>query len=114
MRVVQWLLLVASVAGLVWTGVLAGFGTLQDADTPQVGGVAVALILLVGGVGLGLLLALLCRFAAAGAARRRAEAVDERLRGAVAEVSHELVVDPVEIELAAYTAVRNGLARALA
>ncbi len=113
-RVVQWLLLVASVAGLVWTGVLAGFGTLQDADTPQVGGVAVALILLVGGVGLGLLLALLCRFAAAGAARRRAEAVDERLRGAVAEVSHELVVDPVEIELAAYTAVRNGLARALA
>lgn len=113
-RLVQWLLLVASVAGLVWTGVLAGSGTLQDADPPEVAGVALALVLLVGGVGLGLLLALLCRFAVAGAARRRAEAADERLRGAVAEVSHELVVDPVEIELAAYTAVRNALARALA
>jgi GTPase Era involved in 16S rRNA processing len=113
-RVVQWLLVAASLAGLVWTGVLAGSGRLQDADTPQVAGVAFALVLLGGGIVLGLLLALICRFAAARAARRRAEAADERLRGAVAEVSHELVVDPVEIELAAYAAVRNGLARALA
>lgn len=113
-RVLQWLLLLASLAGLVWTGVLAGSGKLQDADTLQVAGVALALVLLVGGIGLGLLLALVSRIGVAGAARRRAEATDERLRGAVAEVSHELVVDPVEIELAAYTAVRNGLARALA
>ncbi|MDI6911629.1 GTPase [Nocardioides sp.] len=113
-RVVHWLLLAASVVGLVWTGVLAGSGKLQDNDTPQIAGVALALVLLVGGVGLGLLLALLCRIGVARAARRRAEAADERLRGAVAEVSHELVVDPVEIELAAYTAVRNGLTRALA
>ena len=113
-RVLQWLLVAASLAGLVWTGVLAGSGTLQDADTPQVAGVALALVLLGGGVVLGLLLALVCRFGVAGTARRRAEAADARLRGAVAEVSHELVVDPVEIELAAYTAVRTGLSRALA
>ena len=113
-RVVQWLLVVATLVGLGWTGVLAGSGKLQDADTPQVAGVAVAVVLLVGGVVLGLLLGLACRLVVGGTARRRAEAADERLRGAVAEVSHELVVDPVEIELAAYTAVRNGVSRALA
>ncbi|HEY0952986.1 GTPase [Nocardioides sp.] len=113
-RVVQWLLLAAGLAGLVWTGVLAGTGKLQDSDTPQVAGVALALVLLVGGIVLGVLLGLGCRIAARKVARQRAEDADERLRGAVAEVSHELVVDPVEIELAAYTAVRNGLSRALA
>jgi hypothetical protein len=55
-----------------------------------------------------------CRLAVSAAARGRADRVDTALRGAVAEVSHELVVDPVEIELAAYTAVRSGLSRALA
>jgi GTPase Era involved in 16S rRNA processing len=111
--VVQWLLLLAGLAGLVWTGVLLGSDGLDDPDTPQVGGVALALVLLVGGLGLGILLGLLCRLAVAGAARRRAVEVEQRLRGAVAEVSHELVADPVEIELAAYTAVRGGLARVL-
>ncbi len=113
-RVVQWLLLLAALGGLVWTGVLAGSGKLQDADTPQVAGVALALVLLVGGLVLGILLGLGCRLLVARTARARAEQADQRLRGAVAEVSHELVVDPVEIELAAYTAVRNGLSRALA
>lgn len=113
-RVVQWLLLLAALGGLGWTGVLAGTGRLQDADTPQVAGVAWAVVLLVGGVVLGVALWLVCRLLVARAARARAEETDERLRGAVAEVSHELVVDQVEIELAAYTAVRNGLTRALA
>ncbi|MGB0100819.1 MAG: GTPase [Nocardioides sp.] len=113
-RVVQWLLLAAAVSGLVWTGVLLGSGRLSDPDTPQVGGVALALILLVGGIGLGIVVGLLSRLAASGAARRRAESADQRLRDAVAEVSHELVVAPVETELAAYTAVRTGLGRAQA
>lgn len=113
-RVVQWLLVLASLAGLVWTGVLAGSGKLQDADTPQVAGVALALVLLVGGIVLGIVLGLVCRLLVARTARARADEADHRLRGAVAEVSHELVVDQVEIELAAYTAVRNGLSRALA
>lgn len=112
-RVVQWLLLLAGLGGLVWTAVLAGSGTLQDSDTPQVAGVAWALVLLIGGLVGGIGLGLVCRLLVAKAARARADEADERLRGAVAEVSHELVVDQVEIELAAYTAVRNGLSRAL-
>ncbi|WP_243057886.1 GTPase [Nocardioides sp. SR21] len=113
-RVLQWLLLAAAVGGLVWTGVLAATGKLQDADTPQVAGVALALVLLVGGLVLGIVIGLGCRLAVAGVARRRAEDADQRLREAVREVSHELVVDPVEVELAAYTSVRTALGKALA
>ncbi|GAB2444869.1 50S ribosome-binding GTPase [Nocardioides hungaricus] len=113
-RLLQWLLLAAAVAGLVWTGVLLGSGKLSDPDTPQVAGVALALVLLVGGLGLGILLGVVSRLGVAGTARRRAESADERLRAAVADVSHELVVAPVEAELQAYTAVRTGVERARA
>jgi GTP-binding protein EngB required for normal cell division len=113
-RVVQWVLLVAAVAGLVWTGVLLGTGKLGDPGTPQVGGVDVALVLLVGAVVLGIVLGIVGRVAARAVARRRAEDADTRLRAAVADVAHELVVTPVETELAAYTSVRAALARALA
>jgi antitoxin component of RelBE/YafQ-DinJ toxin-antitoxin module len=112
-RVLQWLLLLAGVVGLVWTGVLLGSGGVGDPDAPQVGGVALALVLLVGGLALGIVLGLVARLGVARAARRRAADADQRLRAAVAEVSHELVVDPVEIELAAYATVRTSLDRAL-
>jgi len=112
-RLLQWLLVVASIAGLVWTGVLAGSGKFEDPDTLEVAGVPLALVLLVGGVVLGILIGLVCRLAVAGVAHRRAAAADQRLRVAVREVSHELVVDPVEVELAAYTGVRTALAQAL-
>lgn len=111
-RVLQWLLLAAAVGGLGWTGVLLGLGTLQDSDTPQVAGVAVALVLLVGGAVVGLVLGLLSRLFVARMARHRAAAADVRLRQAVNEVTHELVVEPVEAELMAYTTVRNGLTKA--
>jgi hypothetical protein len=113
-RVLQWLLLVGAVAGLAWTGVLLGTGKLGAASTPHAGGVAVALVLLVGSVLLGVVLGVVGRVAAGAVARRRAEAADARLRAAVADVSRELVVAPVEAELAAYTAMRAALARALA
>lgn len=113
-RLVQWVLLGASVAGLVWTGVLLGSGKMSDPDTAQVGGVALALVLLVGGLGLGLLLGLVARLGVAGTARARAADADQRMRSAVSEVSHELVVAPVEAELQAYTAVRSGVDRARA
>jgi hypothetical protein len=70
-------------------------------------------ILLLGGVLLGLLLALLGRFLVSATARSRARAADRRLRSAIASVAEELVVTPVRAELAAYDTVREGLARAL-
>ena len=46
-------------------------------------------------------------------ARSRARAADKRLRDAISEVSEELVVEPIEAELASYATVREGLATAL-
>ncbi len=113
-RVLQWLLLLAAVAGLGWTAALAGLGQLDDPATIEVGGVALAIVLLVGGVVIGLVLGLVCRLLVARMARNRAARADERLRDGVNAVTHELVVEPVEVELAAYATVRDGLARARA
>jgi len=113
-RVLQWLLLLTAVAGLGWTAALAGLGRLDDPDTIEVGGVALAIVLLVGGVVIGLVLGLVCRILVAKMARNRAARADERLREGVNAVTHELVVEPVEVELAAYATVRDGLARARA
>jgi hypothetical protein len=96
----------------VWTGVLLGTGGLSDA--PELLGAPLALVLLIGGLVLGIVLAVVARIAVARAARARAQRADERLREAVDGVTHELVIEPVEVELAAYAAVRDGLARALA
>ncbi|GAA5154594.1 hypothetical protein GCM10023340_38420 [Nocardioides marinquilinus] len=110
-RLLQWLLLLAAVAGLVWTVVAAVSGGLGD--TPQVVGLALPLVLLVGGVVLGVVVAVACRGAADRAARARAEAADERLRDAVHRASEEVLVEPVRAELASHAAVRTHLAATL-
>jgi len=112
MRVLQWLLLLAAVAGGVWTVVAAvGAGL---AEAPQLAGVALPLVLLVGGLAVGLVLAVVCRALVSSTATSRAEAADGRLRAAVHDASQELVVAPVSTELDAYATVRRSLAPALA
>jgi GTP-binding protein EngB required for normal cell division len=113
-RVLQWVLLLASLAGLVWSAVVLldpQFGV-DRPGTPDVQGFPVPVILLVGGVVLGVLLALFCRFLVAATARSRARAADRKLRSAISSVAAELVVAPVHAELAAYDTVRENLARA--
>jgi hypothetical protein len=114
-RVLQWLLLVAALVGLGWLTVLAGDRYLSDStpSTPEVGGFLVPTVLLLGGVILGVLLALACRLLVSGTARSRARSADHRLREAISAVADELVVVPVRAELGAYDTVRDGLARAL-
>lgn len=113
-QLLQWLLLLATLGGLGWTAALAGLGRLRSAETPQVVGVPLPALVAGGGIVLGLVVAVVARIFAARMARRRAARADERLREGVNVITHELVVDPVEKELAAYAAVRNGLDRALA
>ena len=113
-RVLQWILLLAAVVGLGWTCALAVLGRLDDPDTISVGGVALAIVLLVGGLVVGLVLGIVSRLLVARMARSRAGQADERLREAVNRVTHELVIEPVEAELTAYATVRDGLARARA
>jgi hypothetical protein len=114
-RVVQWLLLLVAIAGLVWSGVVLldpQFGV-ERPDTPDVQGFPVPVVMLVGGVVLGVLLALLCRFLVSATARSRARTADRRLRSAISSVAEELVVKPVRAELAAYDEVRDALTSAL-
>jgi GTP-binding protein EngB required for normal cell division len=114
-RVLQWVLLLAALIGAVWLGVLATdrYLGVSEPSTPDVAGVPVPTLLLLGGVVLGVVLALVCRLLVSATARSRARSADRRLRTAIAEVADELVVAPVRAELAAYDAVRDGLARAL-
>jgi len=114
-RLLQWFLILAALGGALWLGLLAVLGYLRvgEPTTPDVGGLPVPTVLLLGGAALGVLLALVCRFLVAATARRRAASVDRRLRETIHEVSTELVVHPIEAELAAYERVRDGLKRAL-
>ena len=112
-RVLQWLLILAALVGGGWTVALAASGSLGDDSVPAYGGIDLPIMLLVGGVAVGILLALLCRVLVDLTARRRAAAADHKLRAAVHEVSQELVVSPVEHELDAFRTVRTGLDAAL-
>jgi GTP-binding protein EngB required for normal cell division len=114
-RVLQWLLLLVAAVGLVWSAVLLAdpwFGVVRP-TTPDVAGFPVPVVLLLGGVVLGVLLAFFCRFLVSATARSRARTADRRLRAAISGVADELVVGPVRGELAAYDTVRDGLSRTL-
>ncbi|HEX7716868.1 MAG TPA: ABC transporter, partial [Marmoricola sp.] len=110
-RAVQWLLVLAALAGAVWLGALAvtSYLKLSEPPTPEVGGIPVPTALLIGGVALGLLLALLCRVLVGRSARKRARRADRRLRAAVDEVTDELVVTPLRAELDAHQRTVDGL-----
>ncbi|HET9499181.1 MAG TPA: GTPase [Marmoricola sp.] len=110
-RALQWLLLLAAVGGGVWLGALAvmGYLRLPEPGTPEVSSVPVPTLLLVGGVVVGLLLALVSRGLIAIGSRSRARRADQRLRDAVAGVCDELVLEPLQQEVAAYRAATEGL-----
>ncbi len=114
-QVLQWLGIIALVAGLVWLAVLAvlGFAQVDQPDTPSYGGLALPTLLVIGGAALGIVLALLSRVLVGIGARARARAAEKRLRQAIAEVTEKMVVQPIDAELEAYTKTRDGLTRAL-
>jgi hypothetical protein len=114
-RVLQWFLIAIAAVGAGWLGALAALELLQlpDLATPQVGRLALPTLLLLGGIALGILLALVCRLLVRMTARRRAAAADRRLRERVHEVADELVVHPIAAELTAYATVRDALTTAL-
>ncbi|WP_125774939.1 GTPase [Antribacter gilvus] len=138
----QWFLLAVVVAGLVWLAVLFAFSYLQLPAPPTpvwtvplwTTGEDVVLpgaspgegqgagvdpfripwptLMVLGGVLLGILLALVSRVGAAVGARRRAAAARRRLRESVADVADRLVRQPVGEELAALGRCRTAAATA--
>jgi GTP-binding protein EngB required for normal cell division len=112
-RVLQWLLIITALGGGVWAVAMAASGTLDSSSVPKYAGVSLPILLLLGGVAAGVLLALVCRLLVNATARSRARSADRGLRNAVHEVSAELVVAPIAAELDAFRTVRNGLTTAL-
>jgi GTP-binding protein EngB required for normal cell division len=110
----QWLLVLAAVVGAGWL-LLLGVGSylrLPDPPTPDVGGFAVPTLLLLGGVALGLLLALVGRAVANGSAVVRRKRAESRLRSAIEKVADELMLAPLESEVARHHRARDALERA--
>ncbi|GAA4204702.1 hypothetical protein GCM10022252_64110 [Streptosporangium oxazolinicum] len=100
----QWLVLATMLAGVIWLLALVGLDYLRlpQLYMPTVGELPWPTTLLIGGVLLGLLIALLSRVAAWLGGRRRARRAAKALRSSVDKVGRELVLDPVEEELTRY------------
>jgi hypothetical protein len=113
-RVLQWLLVAAVVAGLLWLGSAFVLAYLQLPPWPKVTwwGFPVPTVLTVGGVLLGLLLAGLSRIGVEVGARRRTARARAVLGGAIARVTDELVLDPVNVERTRYRDARAALSLA--
>jgi hypothetical protein len=114
-RFLQWLLILTAAGGGLWLGGLAMMGFLQmpAPRTPRYGGFPVPTLMLLGGVVVGVALALGSRVFTGIAARARAASADRRLRAAISEVTERLVIEPIEAEVEDYRCVREGLAVAL-
>ncbi|KQY63629.1 MULTISPECIES: GTPase family protein [unclassified Nocardioides] len=114
-RVLQWLLILTALAGGIWLGVLAVMAYLRmpEPPTPDLAGFPIPTLMLIGGVLLGIVLALFCKVLVSLTARSRARAADKGLRAQIRGISQNLVIQPIEGELDAYGRVREGLAAAL-
>ena len=113
--VLQRLLALAVVVGMVWLFVLGLLGYLRIDDvlpTPELRGIPIPSLLLLGGILAGLVLAFLARVANGVGARRRSRTAARALRRQVEDAAEELVIGPVESELEAHERLRASLASA--
>ena len=109
--VAQGALAGAAVGGAVWLLGLYVLTVLRlpEPTTPGVGAVPWPTLLLLGGLGLGLLLATAGRRLTTAGARRARAVAETRLRDAVGVLGRERVIGPVRAELSAYASLREAL-----
>ncbi|MBA2465800.1 MAG: 50S ribosome-binding GTPase [Nocardioidaceae bacterium] len=114
-QTLQWVIMLAALAGGLWLGVLAvmGYLRLPAPDASTYGGVPLPTLLLLGGLAAGIVLGLLCKVLVGWSARAKARSVERRMRAGISEVTDELVITPIEGELEAYRRVRDGLVQAM-
>ena len=93
----QLVLMGVALLGALWLAALAGLAYLRldDLTTPDAGPVPLPTAMLLGGVALGLLVALLARIVASAGARRRARRARTRLHAGVEAVAEAEVFEPV-------------------
>ena len=114
-RWLQWLLAALALAGVLWLAVLAGLGYLQldeAVPTPDVRGIPAPTALLIAGLVGGMVVAFVARIVNGFGARRRARRARRALDERVAAVADELVLAPLEAELAALGSLREALGTA--
>lgn len=111
----QRLLAFAALGGAVWLVLLAGLAWLRldgALPVPEAGGLPLPTVLLAGGLLAGWVIALGARWLNRIGARRRARRARRALDAQIAEAARELVVRPVQEELAAHRALCERLAAA--
>lgn len=110
----QWLVTLAALAGLGWLA--AGYAIralgLPSLEYPMVGVVPLPTLMLIGGLLLGMLIALLAKPVIRFGARRARRRAEKRLRAAVAVVARDYVIGPVREVLRRYDEAREALAAA--
>jgi GTP-binding protein EngB required for normal cell division len=97
----QQVLMLTALAGAGWLLAAAVVSWLQlpDIPVPHVGLAPVPTLLLLGGIAAGIVLSVICRFAARAGARRKSAIVRRKLHDAVAATADEVVVQPLTAEL---------------
>lgn len=113
-KVLQWLLIAAVVAGLAWLGVAFALLYLQVPPLPEIRwwGVPAPTLLVMGGVLAGLLLALVARVGVEVGARRVQRRARNALLASIASVTRTTVVEPINAELDRYDLVCEHVERA--
>lgn len=113
-RVLQWVLVVAVVAGLAWLGSAFVLAYLRLPPLPDVlwWRLPAPTVLTLGGVLAGLLVAALARIGVVVGARRRAVRARGALRRSIAAVTDQLVLEPVRVERQRYDDAQTALDRA--
>jgi GTP-binding protein EngB required for normal cell division len=114
MNMVQIALAIAVVVGAVWLGLLAvaAYLRIPEPPTPEIRSIPIPTGLLIGGILLGLLVAFLSARLATVGALKRSRAVRGRAEAAVAEVSDDLVIAPIQAELERRQELRGLLIKA--
>jgi GTP-binding protein EngB required for normal cell division len=114
-KLLQVLFALCLLGGLLWLAALAILGYLQipAPDAPEQYGLPLPTLLLLLGLGGGLALAVVGRFVNGLVAKSKARSAERRLRSAISGVTDDLVLEPIEAELAAYAEVRRSLDAAL-
>ncbi|HEX6887989.1 MAG TPA: GTPase [Candidatus Nanopelagicales bacterium] len=111
---VQWLFLGVAALGALWLLGLVALRALALAppEPPTVGGLPVPTVLLLGGLLVGLVLAMLAGLAVRGTANRAARRARARVIDQVAQVAQARIVEPVSVELGTLAEFRVGIAAA--
>ncbi|MDN3357461.1 ABC transporter [Actinomadura sp. DC4] len=117
-RAWQYLLIAATVLGVVWLGAILAYGVVKLGDPPLrlVGDTSVAPyvgLLVVCTLGLGAFTGSAARNMIALSSVRHSERLEEQMRAGISTAAKSLVIEPVERELAVYRSFREEVSAAV-